>query len=330
MIIGKESIKISVIVPTYNEEKSIANLIEALLSQSFPPSEIIINDNHSKDNTVSIISSYIDSNKNIRLLSRQGVCRGAGRNEGANHSKYEYVAFIDAGIIPDKDWLLNFVKHYNKKSHDIIFGSVYFITNNIFEESYASTFFDKSIKKNYIMPSVASMFINKIVWKDIGGFPESIDGSYAVEDLRFIDLIKKSRYDILYEPMARVNWIINLDLKTIFKRFLNNSLGGLKAGFYETWHKGLLRNISIFFLLFIFAIIFSSSLFFLIVALLLLKSFFYLRFTYWFLKSSFIKKFIYLICTSIIFTIIDFASLIGFVKWIFSGLPRLKDINKIK
>ena len=330
MKVEKDNIKISVIIPTYNEEKSIAKLIEALLSQSFPPSEIIINDNHSKDKTISIISSYIEKNKNIKLISRQGICRGAGRNEAANHSKYPYLAFIDAGIIPDKDWLLNFVNHCHNKNYDIIFGSVYFVTTNIFEESYASTFFDKSVKKNYIMPSVASMFINKIIWKNLKGFPESIDGSYAVEDLRFINIIKKSKHSILYESKARVNWIINLNLITLFKRFLNNSFGGLKSGFYHTWHKGLFRNMIIFTLLLICANFFSNFFYLLIVFLLLLKSFFYLRFTDWFLKNSYSKKFLYLICTSLIFVIIDVASFMGFVKWIFSGLPRSKDIERLK
>ena len=50
-----EKINISVIIPTYNEEKNISKLIKALLSQSFLPDEIIISDGHSKDNTLKIV-----------------------------------------------------------------------------------------------------------------------------------------------------------------------------------------------------------------------------------------------------------------------------------
>ena len=50
-----EKINISVIIPTYNEEKNISTLINALLSQSFLPDEIIISDGHSKDNTLKIV-----------------------------------------------------------------------------------------------------------------------------------------------------------------------------------------------------------------------------------------------------------------------------------
>ena len=60
-----EKIKISVIVPTFNEEKNISKLIKALLSQSFLPDEIIISDGSSTDNTLKIIQRVL---KQILLL----------------------------------------------------------------------------------------------------------------------------------------------------------------------------------------------------------------------------------------------------------------------
>ena len=320
------NIKISVVVPTFNEERSISKLIDALLSQSFLPDEIIICDKHSTDNTIKIVSSYFAKHNNIKIINRIGLCRGAGRNEGIQHSKNEYIALIDAGIIPDKDWLYNFEKNLNTEiNYDIIFGSVYFIPNNIFEESYASTFFDKAKKRDYIIPSVASMFMKRSAWKYLGGFPESIDGSYVVEDLRFINLINDSNLSKVFEPKAKVKWIIDLSLKEIFKRFFDNSYGGLKAGFFKTWHLGLVRNLFVISFLIYFAITISNIFYIILIILIPTKSFFYLRFTEWFKKNTIIKKINYLLFTSFIFILIDLSSLLALIKWIFSGFPKIKD-----
>ena len=63
-----EKIKISVIVPTFNEEKNISKLIKALLSQSFLPDEIIISDGYSTDNTLKIIHSLFKTDQYLFSL----------------------------------------------------------------------------------------------------------------------------------------------------------------------------------------------------------------------------------------------------------------------
>ena len=160
-----EKIKISVIVPTFNEEKNISKLIKALLSQSFLPDEIIISDGSSTDDTLKIIHNLSKNCELIKVINRQGKCRGAGRNEGIKLAKNNFLALIDSGIIPEKDWLLNFVKYLKQgKKFYVIFVSVFFKTKNFFDKSYATIFIDKNKKYiNYLMPSVASMFKSNTV-----------------------------------------------------------------------------------------------------------------------------------------------------------------------
>ena len=298
-----EKIKISVIVPTFNEEKNISKLIKALLSQSFLPDEIIISDGSSTDNTLKIIHNLSKNCNLIKVINRQGKCRGAGRNEGIKSAKNNFLALIDSGTIPEKDWLLNFVKYLKQgKKFDIIFGSVFFKTTNFFDKSYATIFIDKNKKyKNYLMPSVASMFIKHSVWKKIGGFTESIDGSYKAEDISFLNNIKNFKFDIIYEKKSKVYWIINFSLVTTFKRFFEYSFGTLKAGHFKTWHQGLLRNI-LFFILLIFLTYKVSLLFlFFVIFLLFLKSFSYLRFTNWFKEGNLFIKLNYIFLPTVLF-----------------------------
>ena len=87
--------KVSVIIPTFNEEKSIKNLLESLINQTEKVDEIIISDNHSTDSTKKIIESFSIKNHNIRILDRNGKCRGSGRNQAINNSKNDLIALTN-------------------------------------------------------------------------------------------------------------------------------------------------------------------------------------------------------------------------------------------
>lgn len=92
------SIKISVIIPAFNSEKTIEKAIESALSQSFPPSEIIVIDDCSSDKTFNLIERYVTSFPNVVKLLKNNFNRGAAsaRNTGIKESKYEWIAFLDA------------------------------------------------------------------------------------------------------------------------------------------------------------------------------------------------------------------------------------------
>lgn len=323
-IFSMEKIKISVIVPTFNEEKNISKLIQALLSQSFLPDEIIISDGYSTDNTLNIISNFSINNKIVKVINRNGKCRGSGRNEGIKAARNNFLALIDSGTIPDNDWLLNFAKHLKQTEKlDLIYGSVFFKTKNIFDKSYATSFIDKNKKhKNFLIPSVASMFIKRSTWEKVGGFTESKDGSYNAEDITFMNNIDNFKFKVIYEKNAKTNWLINFSVTNIFKRFYEYSLGSLKAGYFKTWHKGLLRNISLFIFLIYLSFNISYLFVFFLFFLFFLKSFSYLRHTDWYMESNLFNKLNYICLTSIVFFLIDISSILGLIKWIVIGAPR--------
>lgn len=86
---------ISVIIPTFQEEKYIENCLKSVKNQDYKGRyEIIVVDSYSKDKTVKIARKYTD--KVIRIKKR-GV--GTGRNEGARAAKGEILLFIDADTI---------------------------------------------------------------------------------------------------------------------------------------------------------------------------------------------------------------------------------------
>ena len=85
----KESkeIKVSIAVPVFNEQGNLNSFVECLLSQTIQPEEIIFCDGGSTDETVSILRNYQKEFPTIKLVKREGLCRGSGRNSAIEASK---------------------------------------------------------------------------------------------------------------------------------------------------------------------------------------------------------------------------------------------------
>ena len=63
--------KVSVIVPVYNMEKTVSKCLESILQQSYTNIEIIVINDGSKDNSLSIIQSYSKNDSRIIVVSRE-------------------------------------------------------------------------------------------------------------------------------------------------------------------------------------------------------------------------------------------------------------------
>ena len=204
----------------------------------------------------------------------------------------------------------------NYHSHDdIIFGAVRPIFKNLFQYSLSVLITGKNNKNNILIPSVSSMLISKNSWEKVGRFKESHDGKYIVEDLIFINEIKKSNFKIHYNENAIVNWILPNSSKKVFYRFLEYSSGGIHSGFYNTWHFGILRNIIIFITLLILSY-FKYQFFFILFILILFRSYLYLKSKFIFKKMNFVKKIFTTIIQSYMLILVDIASIFGFIRWL--------------
>ena len=85
---------VSVVMPTLNAEKYLAEAIDSILKQTFSDFEFLIIDGGSVDKTVSIIKSYQD--KRIRLLNGSGKNIAADLNIGLEAAVGKYIARMDA------------------------------------------------------------------------------------------------------------------------------------------------------------------------------------------------------------------------------------------
>ncbi|MCX8169859.1 MAG: glycosyltransferase, partial [Candidatus Methanomethyliaceae archaeon] len=103
-------IEVSVVIPTYNEERNIVRTLYFLSNQTIPREkyEIIVVDGGSKDRTVELASKYAD--KVIYQRSR-GV--GGARNDGAYIARGRIIIHTDADVIVERDWIEKILKKFS-------------------------------------------------------------------------------------------------------------------------------------------------------------------------------------------------------------------------
>lgn len=95
-------VEISVIVPAFNSEKTIAATIQSILTQHTNKSfELILVDDGSTDNTSEIAEKF----SKTRVLKQQRKGPAAARNLGAKNAQGEILLFIDADCIASRRWL---------------------------------------------------------------------------------------------------------------------------------------------------------------------------------------------------------------------------------
>ena len=94
---------ISVIIPMYNAEKYIGQLLDSILAQTFTDYEVIVVDDCSKDNSAKIVESYVpkftmDGSEKLRLirLKVNSGAPGIPNNTGLKFARGEYISFLEA------------------------------------------------------------------------------------------------------------------------------------------------------------------------------------------------------------------------------------------
>lgn len=188
--------KISVITPTYNSEKTIKKNVESVLNQSYKEFEHIVIDNLSNDSTISIVKNlYKLAPSNLRIISEKDIGISDAFNKGIKNSTGDIITFLNSDdYYYENNIFENVTNIFNKSEYLIVHGDVEFI-----DPKYGS-YLRKPIKYNKLttMPiNHPSMFVKREVYTSVGLFDTNY---YYSMDFEFYCRLFKS-YQNLNEKM---------------------------------------------------------------------------------------------------------------------------------
>lgn len=88
--------KISVIIPVYNREQVVSTCVEGILNTQFTDFEVLLIDDGSSDNSLSVCQKLSQKYDNVKVISQQNRGVSAARNNGIRNASGDYILFSDS------------------------------------------------------------------------------------------------------------------------------------------------------------------------------------------------------------------------------------------
>lgn len=215
---------ISVVIPFFRRQHTIAMTLESVMAQTLKPLEIIVVDDASGPEALEFLSQFSDHIRLIALEKNGGV--SVARNTGVQEAQGEYVAFIDSDDLwaPDKlEKQMNFLRE-NPECDVVHTGTTAFYLDGT-EKSYL----DKPLCLSKVDVADAShvMYQSTLMRRDdfirIGGFDTSFR---QTEDWEFTVRMVMNEFKVCFipEPLVRIRHGHTDKLSLSWKGFIKGHL----------------------------------------------------------------------------------------------------------
>jgi glycosyltransferase involved in cell wall biosynthesis len=165
---------VSVVIPTYNSEKTLAKCLGSIKNQTYENIEIIVVDKNSRDKTVEIVKSY-----GIKVFVINARERSEQKNFGVKQSRGKYVYIVDSDFIVEPEVTEEALRRCENENYDAI------CIHNISDPTISFWSKVRKLERDCYKDdklNVAARFFKREVFEAIGGFDESL---VAGEDYDF-------------------------------------------------------------------------------------------------------------------------------------------------
>ena len=176
--------RVSVIIPVYNSEKTIGEALDSVAAQMYTDYEVIVVNDGSSDQSESIIKKYMRPPLDVTYVEQANKGPAAARNAGLRLAKGEFVVFLDADDLWDKDKLATAVQAMDANPEaKLVFTDMRHMVNDLLvhssylhERGYRhlsiGLIYDNLLKENFIFTPTVTL--RRGVLKDVGYFDENL------------------------------------------------------------------------------------------------------------------------------------------------------------
>jgi glycosyltransferase involved in cell wall biosynthesis len=194
---------VSVILPVYNRETSVARAVESVLAQTCRPLELIVVDDGSTDGTSRVLDQF---GARITLLRQPNAGAYAARNLGLRHARGEFVAFIDSDDVWLPHRLSAQVPLMKRPEVGLVFGDAIHVTPHGGTER--TCFRVSPPHRGRVAPRFAwanfvptiCVLVRRGILDEAGGFPET--NAISVDYLMWFRIALRHELDYVDAPVA--------------------------------------------------------------------------------------------------------------------------------
>jgi len=201
------SVRVSVVIPTYNYAKHISGAVDSVLAQTYHDYEIIVVDDGSTDDTREVLASYGDS---ISVVYQENGGVSSARNQGVLAASGEFIAFLDADDrwVPEKlekqvafmDANPQFVMSYTDMSHvagDRLVNKSY-LHENGYHHFGSGRIYEQILQEGFIF--TPTVLIKKACFQEVGLFDPFLATCQDVD--MWLRIADRFELGFLDEPLA--------------------------------------------------------------------------------------------------------------------------------
>ncbi|MCD4759425.1 glycosyltransferase [archaeon] len=178
---GKEfTPKLTVLIPAYNEEETIADTLKTVLACDYPKNklEVMVIDDGSVDKTAQIVKRF----KGVVLFSKKNSGKADSVNQGIKKAKGEFIMIIDADSYPNKDAFRELMKYFVDEKVGAATGTVMVGNKNTLLEKMQAMEYVLIAWTRKTLDAMQSVFVTpgalsayrKSALEDVGYFDKSI------------------------------------------------------------------------------------------------------------------------------------------------------------
>lgn len=219
----------SVVIPLYNKQISIPSTIESVLKQRFTDFELIIVNDGSTDNSLSVVKTFTDPR--IRIIDKPNGGVSSARNAGIKAANSEWIAFLDGDDLWADYFLESITKAITKHPEASVFSTNCAITPNEFDAArtqsddiYLITDYFKEALHGGVINSSCGV-VKKSCFNQVGYFNEQLsngeDADMWVRLSRKFVFCRNRRIAALYRQDTEARAVGRADIP-LERRAVNN------------------------------------------------------------------------------------------------------------
>ncbi len=220
---NQSRLRISVVIPVHNGERTLAQCLAAICQMERPPDEVIVVDDASTDRTAEIASRF--PCRIVRLTENVGAARA--KNRGAAVAQGDILFFTDADVVVPPQLLTWLLENY---ADETVTGVVGLLGTELPYEDFPSQFKNLWMHHTYArLPAYVGLFytsaasIRRAAFAAEGGFDESYRGASVTEDMDFGQRLLTAGYRIRFDRRLEVQHLKRYGLRELLRTDLERA-----------------------------------------------------------------------------------------------------------